>query len=135
MRISVTDKQKAIGISATETANSRIEASLSKFGSNIVSVELFVEDINGPRGGIDKECRLIVHLRKMDDVAVSVKEETFTKAISRAIRRAERAVGRKSSVDHCVTPLARKPVWRSTASIRSQLSFRVGCHGHASAWP
>ncbi len=95
MRITINNKQKQIGSAAVEQAKARIEASLSKFEPNVISVELLVEDVNGPRGGVDKECRVVVTLRKLDDVAVSVQEETFSKAISRAINRAERAISRK----------------------------------------
>ncbi len=95
MRIKINDKQKQLGDLAVEQAKTRIEACLSKFGPSVKSVELFVEDVNGPRGGVDKGCRIIVKLRKMDEVAVSVNEDTFTKAIARSVNRAERAVSRK----------------------------------------
>ena len=96
MRITINNKQNQIGSSAVEQAKAKIEASFSKFGPNVVSVELFVEDVNGPRGGIDKKCRILVNLRRMGAVVVvSVNEDAFSKAISRAISRAERAAGRK----------------------------------------
>ncbi|MFT5300004.1 MAG: putative sigma-54 modulation protein [Mariniblastus sp.] len=95
MQITINDKQKNLGEEAVLKAKERATATLSKFGFNVISVELTVLDVNGPRGGIDKQCRVIVKLRKMDDVAASIKEETFSKAIFRAINRAERAVSRK----------------------------------------
>jgi hypothetical protein len=95
MRITVNNKQRQIGNLAVEQTKAKIEASFSKFGINVVSIELHVEDVNGPKGGIDKSCRIVVKLRKMEDVVVAVEEVAFSKAISRAIRRAERAVGRK----------------------------------------
>lgn len=95
MKITIIDKQKNLGEQAVAKAKEKIMAAFSKFGFNVITIELTVEDVNGPRGGIDKECRVIVKLRKMDDVAASVKEETFSKAIARAINRAERATVRK----------------------------------------
>ncbi len=53
MRITINNKQKQIGNPAVEQAKAKIDASLSKFEPNVISVELFVEDVNGPRGGID----------------------------------------------------------------------------------
>jgi ribosome-associated translation inhibitor RaiA len=95
MQITINDKQKNLGPHASTKAKDKISSSFSKFGLNIISVEMTVEDINGPRGGVDKECRVIVKLRKMEDVVATVKEETFSKAIARSINRAERAIARK----------------------------------------
>jgi hypothetical protein len=95
MRITVSNKQNQISNSAIEQAKSKIEGSFSKFSDHVISVELFLEDVNGPRGGIDKKCQIVVHLRKMGTVAVSVEKATFSKAMSRAISRAHKAAFRK----------------------------------------
>jgi ribosome-associated translation inhibitor RaiA len=95
MKITVNNKQKQLADEAIERACEKINAAFSKFGDDVISVELTAEDVNGPRGGVDKECRLLVRLRKMDDAMATVREESFTKAISRAINRAQRSVTRK----------------------------------------
>lgn len=95
MRITVSDQPKQISQSGVERAKAKVNASLSKFGPAVISVDLIVQDVNGTKGGVDKLCRVVVKLRKTEDVAVSVTEETYSKAISRAISRSERAVGRK----------------------------------------
>lgn len=95
MKITVNNKQKHLADGAVEKTCERINAAFSKFGDDVISVELTAEDVNGPRGGIDKECRLLVRLRKMDDAVATVRDVSFTKAISRAINRAQRSVTRK----------------------------------------
>jgi putative sigma-54 modulation protein len=38
----------------------RIQFRLSRFGHDLISVVLRLSDINGPKGGIDKRCRITV---------------------------------------------------------------------------
>jgi len=95
MDICVNNKQKQLAEETVHKVTDRISTAFYKFGDNIISVELTAEDVNGPRGGIDKECRLLVRLKKMENVIVTVREESHSKAISRAIDRAQRSVTRK----------------------------------------
>jgi uncharacterized protein (UPF0212 family) len=95
MKIKVNNKQKQLSQDAVQLAIEKIEVGFNKFGADVISVELAAEDINGPRGGVDKECRLLVRLRKMEDAVATVREVSFAKAISLAINRAQRSVKRK----------------------------------------
>ncbi|PKO90913.1 MAG: 30S ribosomal protein S30 [Betaproteobacteria bacterium HGW-Betaproteobacteria-10] len=58
-----------------------------------IAVRLF--DVNGPRGGEDKCCRIQVTLPKMQDVVIEDTEANIYVAIDRAADRAERSVGRR----------------------------------------
>lgn len=95
MEILIIDRQKMLGPTAIKRAESKAAAAFSKFGHNISSIDISVQDINGPRGGVDKECRVIVKLMKMNDFAVSVKDDSLSKAVSNAINRAARSVARQ----------------------------------------
>ena len=95
MKIAVNNKRKKLTRGAVERAMEKIAKDFSKFKNRIVSIELTAVDANGPQGGVDKECRLLVRLRKMEDVIAIVKEETFSKAIAGVIYRAQRSVVKK----------------------------------------
>jgi ribosome-associated translation inhibitor RaiA len=95
MRIWIKDKQKQIGSSATEHIMDKVEAAFSKFGQHVVSVDLIIEDVNGPRGGIDKKCQLLVNIRGMKSVVVSTKKASASRAIAKAIAKAKRTTNRK----------------------------------------
>jgi len=58
-----------------------------------VTVRLF--DINGPRGGRDKRCRIQVAFPCAQDVVIEDTEADLYVAIDRAIDRAERTVSRR----------------------------------------
>jgi hypothetical protein len=94
MRITVINKQNQISRLAIEQAKSKIQTAFSKFGNHITSIECFVEDINGPKGGVDKKCQIVVNLRRLGAVVVSEEKATFSKAISRAVSRARQAVSK-----------------------------------------
>jgi uncharacterized protein (UPF0218 family) len=95
MKILVNNKKKQLREQAIERTTEKVSATFSRFGPKIVSIEVSVSDVNGPRGGVDKECRLLVRLKKMEDVIATVQDVSYTKAIDRAINRASRAVTRK----------------------------------------
>ncbi|MFK7768427.1 MAG: hypothetical protein AB8B55_14495 [Mariniblastus sp.] len=95
MKIMVYDKQKLLGNEAINRAEARANASFAKFGNSVKGVDITVKDVNGPKGGIDKECRIVVRLKQMNDFAITIKDESLSKAVSNAIQRAARSVTRQ----------------------------------------
>ncbi len=95
MKILINDKQKLLGTNAISRAESKMNASFSRFGYSVKSVDITIVDVNGPRGGIDKECRVLVKLRKMQEIAVTVRDESLSKAVANAISRSARSVARQ----------------------------------------
>ena len=124
MHIVVHDKQKLLSNHAVNKAKARANASFARFGFNIKSIEIKVQDVNGPRGGVDKACRVLVKLRKLKDVAVTVNDETLANAIPSAIFRAARSVGRVVN-RRVVRDGGRgtKPSWRRQLVEHENLSF------------
>ena len=94
MEIQVNDKQKLLSQDAISKARSRVSASFAKFSDCVQSIDITVLDVNGPRGGVDKECRVLVKLRKMNNVAVTVRDDSLKRAVSSGIDRASRSVRR-----------------------------------------
>jgi putative sigma-54 modulation protein len=71
-----------------EHVTRRVALELSRFSGRLSGITVWLEDVNGPKGGIDKHCR----------VKVSGPEEgrdtDMKSALSRAIATAARAVSR-----------------------------------------
>ncbi len=95
MVIVVNDKQKLLSSTAINKAEKKAHAAFAKFGSNVKALEITVHDVNGPRGGVDKQCQVLVKLHKSKDIAVNVIDESLSRAIPSAINRASRSVARQ----------------------------------------
>ena len=58
---------KARGLPAAKTlrnhASRRIRNALGRFGHAVQSVTVRLSDINGPRGGADKLCRIVIQMK------------------------------------------------------------------------
>jgi hypothetical protein len=67
---------------------------LGKFASSIERVSVRVEDVNGPRGGVDHECRIKVVLSELPSVVFIERDASLAAAIDRALAGSERAVRR-----------------------------------------
>lgn len=94
MKIVVNDRQGLLSQNAIQKAKSKAIASFAKFGQTVKSIEITVQDVNGPRGGLDKHCLVLVKLLKMRDVSTSADDVTLSKAIPAAVDRAARSVKR-----------------------------------------
>jgi hypothetical protein len=85
----------------------RVHFHLSRFGPEIHRVQVRVSDVNGPKGGIDKQCQVTVRGRRMGPVVVDDLSADAWSAVDLAIERAGRAVGRELERGRAV----RRPVF------------------------
>jgi hypothetical protein len=67
---------------------------LGKFGSSIERISVRVEDVNGPRGGVDRACRVKVVLSALPSIVVVEQDASLAAAVDRALGGAQRAVRR-----------------------------------------
>ncbi|MDF0652463.1 MAG: hypothetical protein P0121_13450 [Nitrospira sp.] len=67
---------------------------LGKFANSIERISVRVEDVNGPRGGIDQVCRIKVVLSGLPSVVYEAQDEFLDTAIGSALVGTERAVRR-----------------------------------------
>ena len=73
----------------------RVATALGWASEHIRQLHVFLSDINGPRGGVDKRCRLQVVLGSGREVIIEDLEADLYVAINRATDRADRAVVRQ----------------------------------------
>ncbi len=92
--IFITDRAGLLNGELRQLAERRFLFALSRFDSRISKVELVISDENGPRGGIDKACRVSITLHRAPLVVISEKNSDLAKCISRIAERAGRTVAR-----------------------------------------
>ena len=86
----------------------RLSFALSCCVYHIQRIVLRLADLNGPRGGIDKRCRIQLMLAGMPDVMIEDTEVDLYLAIDRAVHRAKRTVLR--TIDRQNTSKQRNPL-------------------------
>jgi ribosome hibernation promoting factor len=72
-----------------------LEFALRRFANRIDRVSVWLADVNGPRGGVDKRCRVAVRLRSMGSAVVAKTASDASVAVSRAAGLVGWAVSRK----------------------------------------
>jgi hypothetical protein len=76
-------------------ARRRLGRVLGPFSNRIRAVTVWLEDVNGPRGGADKRCRIEVQLARHRSVAVSGLASSEYAAVARAALRTCRVLARR----------------------------------------
>jgi ribosomal subunit interface protein len=86
----------------------RLQLALGRFARSIDRVWVYLRDVNGPRGGLSKKCRIVVELPRRGRVVVTGVDTDIFAAITRTASRAKFAVRR-----HVKRRLARRrpPRW------------------------
>ena len=71
-----------------------VRSALERFSEDIVSVDVFMKDTNGPKGGVDKQVVMRVQLRGRQQIALQTTREDLYAAVRISIKRAKRSVRR-----------------------------------------
>jgi putative sigma-54 modulation protein len=95
MQLEIRQKGIAIDTSLREQIVDHIEAALRRFSRRIRDVIICVEDVNGPRGGLDKHCEIAVRLDRGGMLRSGRTEPNVIAAIHLAADRVTHAVGRR----------------------------------------
>ena len=75
----------------------RLSAALGRFGDRIPRVEIRITDENGPRGGVDKLCRVTANIAGAGPLTIEKRAGDFYEAIARAINAVKQNVARRVS--------------------------------------
>jgi hypothetical protein len=70
----------------------RLLYALGRFGNRVGRVMVRLEDMNGPRGGLDKRCHIEARLKGRGVLVVDVRDFELEPAVSRAAERIARRV-------------------------------------------
>ncbi len=72
-----------------------VETAFARLDHEIVAVDVYLKDLNGPKGGVDKQALVCARLRNRQVVTVTTTHEDLYAAIIRGVRRTKRAVRRR----------------------------------------
>lgn len=106
MRLQVRVHDLQVSADLREVAERRLRFALDRFSRRIRSVTTKLADLNGPRGGVDKACRIVVELIPSGRIFIEDQDTDLITAVSRAAERAGHAISRRL----CRAPRFVKPV-------------------------
>lgn len=77
-----------------EHVERRLDFALRRFAHHVERITVRLVDVNGPKGGVDKRCRIVVQLARAPRVIVEAIDSDAYAAISQASIRADETVAR-----------------------------------------
>lgn len=87
------------GVEVTEGLRAHVEErlrlALGRFAAYVGEVRVYLRDVNGPRGGTDKVCRVVVEVPRYGRVVVAGADADVFEAVARTASRARFAVRRR----------------------------------------
>jgi hypothetical protein len=95
MECTVSIATDAVGEGIRQSVGRRLHLALGRFQRRIERVRVRLEDANGPRGGVDQRCRILVRLYGLNDVVIEHLDADVYGALDRAAGRAASAVARR----------------------------------------
>jgi len=95
----------ALDPSIKDHLDRRLSFALARFGERVSNADVYLSDINGPKGGIDKSCQIVVRLRGVGEVIAEVTDADWPVTVDRAAHRIGHNVARQLS-------RKRDSVWR-----------------------
>ena len=75
-------------------AERRFRFALRRFSHCVRRLRIYVADVNGPRGGIDKQCRILVEVAPSGSLVLEETDVRLQEAMDRAADRLRRCVRR-----------------------------------------
>jgi len=72
-----------------------LTTALARFAHRLRRVSVYVEDVNGPRGGADKQCRCVLYLRRVPPLVIQDQGECVASLIYRVANRAAHTVSKE----------------------------------------
>jgi len=80
----------------TEFIERTLRSSLKRHDSRLRSAVVSLHDLNGPRGGVDQECRITVRTIHGHSIVITERDSSMRAAVGRAADRAQEAVRRRT---------------------------------------
>jgi ribosome-associated translation inhibitor RaiA len=87
MKLSIRTRDVELTDALREGITRRLEFALDTFDDHIEDAFVYLMDLNGPKGGVDKLCQITVRARGIGDLAVRDTSTTFHAALNRTARR------------------------------------------------
>lgn len=95
MQLGINDRQGGMNEEVSLKANRLLRFSLSRFGGVVSHVKTTFLDVNGPKGGIDKRCRITVKMKTSGLLVAQSDGVDYLEALSVCLDKITRVIRRE----------------------------------------
>jgi ribosome hibernation promoting factor len=120
MDITITAPFKTKRNGFRDSVTERLRRMFSRFSNRIARVDIALTDVNGMRGGVDKQCRVSVRMPGIGEIATTAKDESPWAAVAQATRRARRKVLTKLKRPRSQRERYRRNRWNDSDTLEEQ---------------
>lgn len=92
MQIHVLSKTTQSGIDNVETVHRRASSLLDRFSHRITALHVQLDDLNGPKGGVDRHCSMKARLDDGSEFLAHARSAHIPSAVDSAMRRVARSI-------------------------------------------
>lgn len=92
MRVDIFARNLELQPALRDLVDRRVRFALARFADRLLAVRVRLDDLNGPRGGLDMRCRMTARLRGGGQVDAEVTDLQVEPAICRCVDRLARRV-------------------------------------------
>lgn len=88
----------------------RFQTAFQKTRDRVQGLTITLSDINGPKGGVDKQCKILVDIERQEPVVVVERQSSLGGAISGAMHRSKHSVLKKLKSERLRQSSARRGI-------------------------
>lgn len=100
MNITTRAQDFKMSTSIDQFVRDQVHTALHRFSEDILAVDVFMKDSNGPKGGVDKQALIRVRLRNRQVIALGTAHENLYAAVKKGSKQIKRAVRRHLQKSH-----------------------------------
>ncbi|MGB9687531.1 HPF/RaiA family ribosome-associated protein [Thermogutta sp.] len=95
MELHIQTRRVNLDEATRELVERRFMFALDQFDGFVMNVDVILEDVNGPRGGVDKYCRVLASLRGGKYIKIEDQDADLISVVNRAADRLSQVVARE----------------------------------------
>mgnify|MGYP000663423312 CR=1 FL=1 len=107
MKVLIHSSNVTLSKKARQFIQRKISSTLQRFDSGVKQVDLYLKDVNGPKGGIDKECTINIQADDRKQVVVSGKAGSIFSVVKQCAVKAKLLLAKRTKRK---TAQRRKPI-------------------------
>jgi ribosomal subunit interface protein len=98
MLVNIQSRHFSLSEALSKYIKKKVQIMLCRYEGKIIRVDVSLFDINGPKGGEDKCCKIVIKINGASSIVVQETAEDLYDAINTCSRRGRRAVKRQLNI-------------------------------------